>query len=482
MKLKWRIFLLSLAFIMVAVAVTAIAILQVNFTSAVETERESAAAYHSYFSSSVKSRMMYMRMTGDVAVLENERAESIFSDIALDFGSFGDASALLITDNGNATVGAGGETGLIEIKRLPVLSSLEKDKCTTVIYDVGDKTILLGASPFSAEGRDLFVLSAHDITDTYASFDRTFRLAGAVSIGFALVISLVLFAFTALILHPVSRLNGSLCRIASGEYSSRVSEKGSVEIRSIAKNINAMAAAVEEKVIRLEAIAEGRKRYVDSLAHEMKTPLTSILGYGDLLRLKRRVSDEERLEYSTVIVDEAKRLKSLSSKLLELACADSAELEMRPVVLRELFSDISAALAPVFEHSGITLVISKSEGVIAADRELFLSLLLNLCDNARKASKSGDVVELSGSIKGDLIEIKVSDRGIGMSPDVLKRVTEPFFMADKARSRKSGGAGLGLSLCAEIASRHGAEMKIASTLGKGTEVTLTVSAVKGERI
>lgn len=479
MKLKWRIFLISLALIMVSVAATAISVLQISFNSSVKTEREGAAAYHSYFSSSVTSRIMYLRMIGSVAVLEEERTLSILTEMALDYESYGKADAVMIADKEKKTKSLGGHTELFDLSRLPAQKDLGQDACSCIIYDVGDATVLQGASLIDINGEEHYLISAVDISEVYSEFDSLFETVGAISIAFALFISLILFIFTALILQPVSSLNNSLERITKGDYSSRVSEKGSTEIQSIAKNINTMASAVEEKVLQLENIAEGRKRYVDSLAHEMKTPLTSILGYGDLLRLKREVSAEERVEYSQVIVDEAKRLKALSSKLLELACADSAELELKPLFVKELFCELSAALVPVFEKNGIMLKIEKNRGVINADRELFFSLLLNLCDNARKASKEGNTVLLSSDISDGKVIITVCDTGIGMSEQTLARVTEPFFMADKSRSRKAGGAGLGLSLCAEIARRNGATMEIKSTLGEGTVVTVTLSESKG---
>ena len=116
---------------------------------------------------------------------------------------------------------------------------------------------------------------------------------------------------------------------------------------------------------------------------------------------------------------------------------------------------------------------------ICIDKTLFKSLLYNLIDNAIKASKQGQEILLEGFQKEDLIEMRVCDQGIGMSQDQIEKVTEPFYMVDKSRSRKSGGAGLGLALCVEIVKAHCAEFLIKSELGKGTCVFIWI---KGDKV
>ena len=289
----------------------------------------------------------------------------------------------------------------------------------------------------------------------------------------AITVSLLLFIITVVLLRPINTLNRSLGAIAGGNYASRAPLSGGAEFKEIAGNINIMAEAVEDNVHRLENIAESRKQFTDSFAHEMKTPLTSILCYGDLLRIKRDVSEAERLEYSAVIVEEAKRLKALSSKLLELATTESANLELEKIDLSGLFSEIESAVRPILSARNITLEVKGEGSTLLGDKDLIRSLVYNLIDNAQKASSEGGEIILSQARTDDKTLITVTDRGIGMTDEVLKRVCEPFYMADKSRSRKAGGAGLGLSLCAEIVRRHGGAISIDSTPGKGTRVEVS---------
>lgn len=473
MKLKWKIFLVSLVFIMAAVAVTFVTILNVTLERSVASDRESAAAYNGYFASSVSGRILYKQVSQGVSVLGSEEINSALRDIALDYESFGDAAAVLLLDERGKTVGAGGNTQLAETESLPRRGELTDSDCYTVICDREGCSYLTAASAFSIHGQDIAIYSVHDVTDTYNSFKELSRFGTAVSLVSAITVSLLLFVITVVLLRPINTLNRSLGAIAGGNYASRAPLSGGAEFKEIAGNINIMAEAVEDNVHRLENIAESRKQFTDSFAHEMKTPLTSILCYGDLLRIKRDVSEAERLEYSAVIVEEAKRLKALSSKLLELATTESANLELEKIDLTELFSEIESAVRPILSARNITLEVKGEGNTLLGDKDLIRSLLYNLIDNAQKASSEGGEIILSQARTDDKTLITVTDRGIGMTDEVLKRVCEPFYMADKSRSRKAGGAGLGLSLCAEIVRRHGGAISIDSTPGKGTRVEVS---------
>ena len=483
MKLKWKIFILSLAFIMTAVGITATAVLYMTFTSTVNGLRESAASYSSYFISAVENDIAYHRISSDVAVLYERDAEKIIADHCTNYSEYGSSEGVFVMSSYGTVVGGGGRLDAIKTELFSDATPTEKNKCATCIYDFGGRTYLASYAVFSAEKTEYTLYALHDVSSTYTEYEGLFRLTGYVSIGFAAVISLILFAFLVFLLHPLSKLKRSIGKIADGEYSARAEEKGSGEVREIARDINVMAEAVEDNAKRLENIADGRKRYVNSLAHEMKTPLTSILCYGDLLRIKRSVEDSERLEYAGVIVDEARRLKNLSSKLLELACADSAELDFEITSVRELISEVKLAVGEALEAKKIELTYDGDDCEIYCDRELFKSLIYNLIDNAAKASSEGGEVRVKTRAENNAVVISVSDRGIGMTKEVLKKVTEPFFMADKSRSRAAGGAGLGLSLCVEIAKRHNARLSAKSKPGVGTTVFITVPyAGEGARL
>ena len=247
-------------------------------------------------------------------------------------------------------------------------------------------------------------------------------------------------------------------------------EKGSSELKTLAHSINEMTASINEREEKLRGIAESRKRFADAMAHEMKTPLTSILGFADILRIKSVVTDEQRRDFASAIVEEAKRLRGLSAKLLTLASTDNTPLDFADIPVAQLFSDVHATMAPVLGRRGIKLTTLHKNAVLHIDRELFLSLLYNLIDNAAKASPDNSEIWLIQSELDGHTVVSVIDRGMGMKPDTVRRATEAFYMEDKARSRKAGGAGLGLALCDDR--RHGARLEIRSTYQKGTTIII----------
>ena len=204
----------------------------------------------------------------------------------------------------------------------------------------------------------------------------------------------------------------------------------------------------------------------------MKTPLTSILGFSDLLRIQRTVPDEQRQEYAGIIVEEAKRLRTLSGKLMELITVGHTQIEKTPQPLPQLFHEVQAVLSPMLEKNDIALQAQPVDGIIEADAELLKSLLYNLIDNAAKASPAGGIVRLDAVLSQEgKVKITVKDFGIGMPQEELRKVIQPFYMLDKSRTRKHGGAGLGLALCVEIVRIHGGELHIESEPGKGTAVS-----------
>ena len=300
---------------------------------------------------------------------------------------------------------------------------------------------------------------AVDLTASYV------RICGG-GISVLLLISVLGF------LRPLKRAVKTIGAAAAGDYTVRMPEKGSSELKTLAHSINEMTASINEREEKLRGIAESRKRFADAMAHEMKTPLTSILGFADILRIKSVVTDEQRRDFASAIVEEAKRLRGLSAKLLTLASTDNTPLDFADIPAAQLFSDVHATMAPVLGRRGIKLTTLHKNAVLHIDRELFLSLLYNLIDNAAKASPDNSEIWLIQSELDGHTVVSVIDRGMGMKPDTVRRATEAFYMEDKARSRKAGGAGLGLALCDDICRRHGARLEIRSTYQKGTTIII----------
>lgn len=215
-----------------------------------------------------------------------------------------------------------------------------------------------------------------------------------------------------------------------------------------------------------------------AFAHELKTPMTSIIGFADLLR-QGNMDESTRMMASEYIFSEGKRLERLSFKLLELLLLKKDTLAMTRVWLNAYLTEIERALAPNMKAKNIRLVCKADAKRVIFETDLVKSLLYNLVDNASKAMDRGGIIAVHGIAIPGGCQFQVVDNGRGMEPEELTKITEAFYRVDKARSRSQGGAGLGLALCKQIVALHNGSIQFASTPGKGTRVTVTLYGKAG---
>ena len=270
------------------------------------------------------------------------------------------------------------------------------------------------------------------------------------------------------ILRPLGRLSAATRSMAAGELSQRVRVTSGDELGELSQDFNAMAERLERQVDELIDAARREKDFTASFAHEIKTPLTSILGYADLL-LSRPATPDQVRDSAGYIFREGKRLEALSGKLIELIVLDRRDFPLRPTAMRAFLKRVGNALRPALEGAGIRFAVEAEEAPIPMEPDLMETVCLNLLDNARKATPEGGSVTLTGRTEGEGgYLIQVSDTGRGIPADELGRITEPFYMVDKSRARAQGGAGLGLALCRRVVELHGGTLEFDSAPGEGT--------------
>lgn len=215
-----------------------------------------------------------------------------------------------------------------------------------------------------------------------------------------------------------------------------------------------------------------RKKFMENFTHEMKTPMTSILGYTEMMN-SLDLNEEERDKALNALSFEAKRLNSLSAQMLEIFVAQNDHPEMSEISAQPLQEELIISLNALSEKYQIPYSIDFSDCVIIGNKDLLLSMLTNLADNAFKATVNANrknEIRISGVRKNEKYRISILDHGVGISKTHIDKITEPFYREDKARSRQQGGAGLGLALCSEIAKIHGTKLSFNSKKNKGTLV------------
>ena len=216
-----------------------------------------------------------------------------------------------------------------------------------------------------------------------------------------------------------------------------------------------------------------------AFAHELKTPMTSIIGFADLLR-QGNLDENTRMMAAEYIYSEGHRLERLSFKLLDLLLLKKDGVTMKRVWLSTYLAEVEKALSPTLQSKGIRLVCRAEQKRVALEPDLVKSLLYNLIDNASKAMDNGGIIGVKGTAIPGGCQFQVVDNGRGMESAELNRITEAFYRVDKSRSRKQGGAGLGLALCKQIVELHQGSMKFISVPGTGTRVTVTLYGKAGK--
>lgn len=311
------------------------------------------------------------------------------------------------------------------------------------------------------------LLTAFDLTPLYAdradSLHRFLVLEAAVLLCAAAVIGLLARHIT----RPLAVLTAVSAQIADGQYDRRTALRTGDEVEEVSRSFDRMADAVQEKIAELEKSVQQREDFMGAFTHELKTPMTSIIGYADMLRTLQ-ADPNEQLEAAGAIYHEGQRLEVLSQKLLELLELSDQPLTLTDVALGEVFARLKAICR------GVPLHTPRDGPTVRGDADLLLDLLYNLVNNAVKASEKGRPVRLLCQEADGLVRLTVADEGRGIPPEEVSRVTEPFYMVDKSRARRQGGSGLGLALCQRIAAAHGSSLEIESELGRGTRVTVTL--------
>ena len=311
----------------------------------------------------------------------------------------------------------------------------------------------------------LHLATAYDLTDLYRGRDaalRRFLLLEAAVLAAGAAVTTV---FARRMTRPLRTLTTASAEIADGDYARRTGLHTGDEIETLSSSFDKMADAVQEKITALQADVRQREDFMGAFAHELKTPMTSIIGYADMLRTIQ-ASPAEQYEAAGAIYHEGRRLEALSGKLLALLGLGEETITLQPTALATLWPRLQAACP------GVPLQLPACDAAVQADADLLLDLLCNLVGNAVKASEPGQPVEVQAADNGDTVTLTVADHGCGIPQSEISRVTEPFYMVDKSRARKQGGSGLGLALCKRIAEVHGSDLHIESTPGEGTRVSV----------
>lgn len=396
-------------------------------------------------------------------VLQDSTVEEIGSN--LEDGQ-GQGRLLRISDEEKqilyASDGFAGDTALLE-------QITENTKIYRVLQS-GEHYYVQTGTIINALDRLLYLETMKDVTSVFEERTRGFAVYRQVTLVMLLCSSVVMFFISYWLTKPIRLLTRATKKMAEGDYSYRAKQISKDEMGQLTRDFNVMANALEENIHMLENEIRAREDFIAAFSHELKTPLTAIIGYADLLR-SRKLDDEKHFLSANYIYTEGKRLETMSFRLLDMIVTKRGEAEFQSVEVSLLFQYLQDMYA---ENKEMEISVQYEPCRINVEVNLLKTVLINLVDNAIKASEPGQRIDIRGRKESRGYRFAVQDYGVGIPEEECKKITEAFYMVDKSRSRSRNGAGLGLALCTSILELHHSQLEIESVLGEGSTISFCI--------
>ena len=286
-----------------------------------------------------------------------------------------------------------------------------------------------------------------------------------------IVISVIAMRITTKkMLQPIQKLKDATKKVASGNFNIKLETEREDEVGELTSNFNDM-------VKDLSSIESLQKEFIDNVSHEIKTPITSIQGFAELLE-SDDISKEEKKEYIGIIKEESNRLLNLTTNMLKLSKLQNQNRinNKEQIDITEQIRKALALLEPKWKEKEITFNISMEGKYFYGDEDLIFQVWINVIENAIKFSNKKGVIDINLIEKENWIEIKIKDYGIGMDENERKKIFTRFYQIDKSHSAK--GSGLGLAIVKRIVELSNGKIDIKSEKNIGTEVIINLPIEK----
>ena len=342
-------------------------------------------------------------------------------------------------------------------------------------YENKEYSIISSAT--NINDQDILIVSVYDVSGLFEVRDK--NLVSFYIIDFILLIlcGCLITIFAKKLTKPINILNETTKKIADGDLDITIENSSNDEVGELAKSFDIMVQRVRDKIKELELSIKQREDFVSNFTHELKTPMTSIMGYAKVLKQDKYTKEdkEKALDY---IYSESKRLETLSHKMLDLLELTETKISLSIINTREFFDSLLELANERLRPINIKMEIENRN--IKADTDLLNTCLMNLLENAKKASSETAEIKIIGKSENKKYKVSIIDKGIGIEKKELSRITESFYMVDRSRNKKKGGYGIGLSLCERIAKVHNTNLKFESIVGEYTTVSFELEMSSNE--
>ncbi len=312
-----------------------------------------------------------------------------------------------------------------------------------------------------------------ELQDRISSDTRDTAILVAAGLIAGLTGALLLFSgLIASLRRPLEDLVDASERLASGDLGTRVEIGGLSETATLGKAFNEMASQLERDAAERERLDRLKDEFVLTASHELRSPLTSVQGFAELLMLEREKMSAKQVETVEIILDNCRHLGRLLNDLLDIARADAGRLALKrePTEVAPLIDEVVRTMRAQTDSANQTLTERIEPGLplIEVEPGRIRQILVNLVTNAHEYSPERASVEVSARRSGNDVEITVSDNGPGIPDTQLAHIFERFVRGDAGLTQRVGGTGLGLAISKSLVELHGGTMRAESTLGRGS--------------
>jgi len=468
MKLWQKIFLCSLALVILAIDVTSVLLLSNSHRLTVMREEQNAVSEHKYLSVMLKDNVIYERLKQNKVFLTEEEVIQV-TQSAFEPQSSARTIGLSLYTGQRRLLSYNGRSEQLEVSILQsasqssVLNQVQGlGGYALEIVDDGDASYLIVISQIILESQPYYLMTSSDVTEIYTLYKQQLNYVLVMSMICATVIASVLLIVVWLLLLPLRRINEGTRQIAQGNYSKRLPEKGSTEFSQLSRNMNEMAEAIEHNIKDLESVAEDRNTFIANLAHEMKTPAAVIKNSAECL--EEGIHPEKQAHYIGMVQKEADHMNDLLMSMLAYTrLSDSfCELNKTDCSLQEMMERSCAHYKGQIEAKNLHVIWDSAENTTTrCDEKLIMMVFDNFISNAVRFCKENGVIRFTISPG----TVSVYNEGAQIPEDQLKEIWTPMYKGDSSRNEMNGTSGMGLAISAVILKVHRASYGVHNVSG-----------------
>lgn len=377
---------------------------------------------------------------------------------------------VMILDRTGTIIGSSDKSYILQEEYQLLLGDLDNKKDKILVSDWRNLPYIVSVHPYKVDSNQSgFVLmfqSTNSINQMVEDMNMHFVISGIIGL---IVLFLIYAVLSKILTRPLIRMKEATEKLSKGDFEVDLPNLGNDELGDLSNSIHKLAND-------LERLKNERNEFLASIAHELNTPLTYLIGYSKVA-IREELSEAERKYYLKIIGEESNRMKDLMKNFLDLARMDenSFTVSKENFFAKPFLENIHKFVFPSFEIKKIRLsLICENDFQIYADALRLEQIILNLLDNALKYSSENSEVILNAYEKDGKTVVSVIDTGIGIPSDEIEFIFEKLYRVEKSRSRAYGGSGIGLAVVKELVEAHGGTIEVKSKMGQGSTFIITI--------